>query len=834
MLEAQADISKYIQGISKLPVKEQKELLDKLKALEQARTREAARGSFLRFVREMWPAFIEGAHHRIMADAFERVLRGELKRLIINMPPRHRLNIDTPVLTVSGWKTIETIMAGDMVFSPSGVPVKVVGKSPVSKEKIYEVETVDGHIIECDGDHLWSLSFLTRGHPSFGFREYSTKQAFEKGKPSGGGPYIPDWLAVEFPEADLPIHPYVLGVWLGDGAKYGATVGCSFSDEREMRSLIEECGYKTSDRNSYQMFGVLGLYNKLKKYDLLENKHIPEIYFTGSIDQRESLLQGLIDTDGCVDKSGRVTFHQTDQELTKQVCSLINSLGAKARITKRQTNYKNNLSKPSYRINFRHPRAARLSRKRERLGDSGIYPGRSITIRETDRYDYVQCIKVDNDDGLFLAGRGFIVTHNTKSEFASYLLPAWFLGNFPEKKIIQTSHTAELAVGFGRKVRNLVGSEGFQKIFPSVGLRTDSKAAGRWNTSKDGEYFAIGVGGSVTGRGADLFVVDDPHDEQEATQAATQPEIFDKVYEWYTSGPRQRLQPGGAIVIVMTRWSVRDLTGQVLKSSIQRDGVDEWEVIQFPAIMPDETPLWPEFWSMGELEKLRSELPVSKWSAQYQQDPTSEEGALIKRDWWQTWDHERPPKCDAVIISWDTAFLKTERADYSACTTWGVFSREGPTGEPVNNVILLDAFKKRMEFPELKKEVHRHYFEWEPDMIIVEAKAAGAPLVYELRAMGIPVSEYTPSRGNDKVSRVNAVSDMFASGMIWAPTYKRWAEEVIEECASFPFGENDDLVDSTTQALLRIRQGGFIRTTLDEEDEDKSFWEWRRRNRAYY
>ena len=161
---------------------------------------------------------------------------------------------------------------------------------------------------------------------------------------------------------------------------------------------------------------------------------------------------------------------------------------------------------------------------------------------------------------------------HTKSEFASYLLPAWFLGRFPHKKVIQTSHTAELAVGFGRKVRNLVDSDIYKEIFPDLHLQADSKAAGRWNTSKGGDYFAIGVGGAVTGKGADILIIDDPHSEQEAAIVAGNPEVYDKVYEWYTSGPRQRLQPGGAIVIVMTRWSMRDLTGQVLKSDAQRGG----------------------------------------------------------------------------------------------------------------------------------------------------------------------------------------------------------------------------------------------------------------------
>lgn len=415
---------------------------------------------------------------------------------------------------------------------------------------------------------------------------------------------------------------------------------------------------------------------------------------------------------------------------------------------------------------------------------------------------------------------------HTKSEFASYMLPAWFLGKFPNKKIIQCSNTAELAVGFGRKVRNLVDSEQYSKVFPNVNLRHDSKAAGRWSTNHNGEYFAIGVGGTVTGKGADLLIIDDPHSEQEAKLAATDSSVFDSVYEWYTSGPRQRLQPGGSIVIVMTRWAKRDLTGRIVKSWIDKDG-EEWEIIDFPAILPSGKPLWPEFWSLTELEALKLELPLSKWNAQYQQQPTSEEGAIVKREWWRIWEKDNPPNCEFIIQSWDTAFTKNERSDYSACTTWGVWYLNENPEDP--QVILLDAFKRRMEFPELKEKAFNHYKEWEPDAFVVEAKAAGSPLIYELRAMGIPVSEFTPSRGNDKIARINSVSDLFASGKVWAPA-TRWAEEVMEEMAAFPNSEHDDLVDSSTQALIRFRKGGFIRLDSDEQDEPTAF----RRKTAYY
>ena len=728
---------------------------------------------------------------------------------------------------------------------------------------------------------------------------------------------------------------------------------------------------------------------------------------------------------------------------------------------------------------------------------------------------------------------------HTKSEFASYLLPAWFLGKFPEKKVIQASHTAELAVNFGRKVRNLVEEAKYRDVFPDTVLQIDSKAAGRWNTSKGGDYFAIGVGGAVTGKGADLLIIDDPHSEQEATIAEFNPEIYDRTYEWYTSGPRQRLQPGGAIIMVMcmtgdtnvlmadgattrlkdirpgdivatfdkgrlatakvnnwrssgvdsiykiqtqsgiilranerhpflvmnegvlewtrlknlklgmllvstkdaadhhgqkpnpdcvtpvkqgrattekiqtlfttqsatmgngkeksasvetqlkqrgcvvhatpnnspqqnrprskaglgasntgtellprtlfewltnaaigamsavsrplpriqgrigtenfasttamtqaksggyfattatsqldmerqqvflnelrrisdftadpivsitpageaevfdvevdrtenfvangvvshnTRWSKRDLTAQVLKTSATREG-EEWEVIDFPAIMPSGKPLWPEFWPLEELEVLRNELPVSKWQAQYMQNPTSEASAIIKRDWWKVWEDVVPPQCEFVLMSWDTAFEKGNRADYSACTVWGIFyqnddgsdpnTARGERGLPQANIILLNAFRDRMEFPELKRVAIEQYNIWEPDGVIIEKKASGAPLIYELRAMGILAQEFTPSRGNDKIARVNAIADIFSSGRVWAPE-TRWADEVIEEVASFPGGEHDDYVDSVSMAMMRFRQGGYVRTTLDMPEEEQSMRHKNPHQKPYY
>jgi len=420
-----------------------------------------------------------------------------------------------------------------------------------------------------------------------------------------------------------------------------------------------------------------------------------------------------------------------------------------------------------------------------------------------------------------------IAPRHGKSEMISYLAPAWFLGKYPHKKVIMASHTADLAVSFGRRVRNLVGMDAYKHIFPTVELQADSKSASRWGTNFNGEYFAIGVGGALAGRGADLFIIDDPHSEQEAKQG--RPDVFIPAWEWFQSGPIQRLMPGGAIIIVMTRWSKLDLTGQVIDHMTRNDDADQWEVVEFPALL-NEKPLWPDFWSIEELLAKKAGMDPRYWQAQYMQEPTSEEGALIKKEWWNIWEAESPPRCEFTIMSLDAAQETNNRADYNALTTWGVFFNEETNS---HNIILLNAIKQRLEFPELKELVLEEYKEWEPDAFIVEKKSNGAALYQEMRRMGVPVGEFTPGKGQDKISRVNAVSALFSGGIVWAPD-RRWAREVIEECNDFPAGRNDDLVDSTTLALLRFRQGGFVKLPSDEPEPMQWFKSKRARARSYY
>jgi len=431
-----------------------------------------------------------------------------------------------------------------------------------------------------------------------------------------------------------------------------------------------------------------------------------------------------------------------------------------------------------------------------------------------------------------------------KSHLVSTLFPAWFLGKFPDKKVLMVSHTGDLAVDFGRKVRNLIADPKYVSIFPEITLAQDSKSAGRWSTNRGGEYFATGVGAALAGRGADLLLVDDPHSEQDLL--AGNFEELEKTYQWFAFGARTRLMSGGRIAVIHTRWHQDDLIGHLIKDGVNNPKADQYEVFEFPAIMTVKTPannpddpeapekvvekaLWPEKFDLDALERTKASMPAYQWNAQYMQSPTGEQGAIIQRDWWKPWEKDDPPQCEYIIMALDAAAEKTNRSDYTALLTFGVFSDDNLTdGAP--HIILLNAINTRVEFPELKDLAIREWKDWEPDAFIVEKKSNGTPLYQELRRLGIPVQEFTPHRGTgDKVARLNAVSDILRSGMVWYPAGRRWAEEVIEQSVAFPYGSHDDLVDCLSMVLARYRQGGFIQLPSDRRDEPTY-----RRTAAYY
>ena len=1176
-MPSQAEIDAMLARMTPEQMADMLVLMDELEARKRI---QMAQNDFLAFIAAVDPTYKFGVHLKRLGGLLMDVEAAVKDRIAVSMAPRFGklLADDTPVWTPQGWRNHGDLQPGDWVYHPSGQPVQVIAVSEPGPANM-RVETTDGAVLYCHERHEWAVRKRNNG----GTNEYRVleTQALAAAKlgtgvlGGRGGRYtyqLPERSACQAPQRELPMHPYALGAWLGDGVTSKPCITHS-SDDQPYVDRVAACGYPISAVHVHKDTGVLttafsvggkGRGNGSKMlYDLraagvLGNKHIPTAYLTASVSQRLELLAGLIDTDGTRDKTGRYSFTTVQKRLADDVVTLVRSLGWRAGVVEVQPRLSSSGiqgTRPYYMVSFNASYAIPVALGRKAFLKAPI--PRSVAVKSV-VYDpqgkVGRCIQVSAEDGLYMAGEHMTPTHN--SQMISIYYPAWYLGKHPDHKVIVASHTADLAVDMLRKVRNLMQTQEYRRIFPEVAISADAKAAGKWNTNKGGEAYATGVGGALAGRGGHLcctpstklvtlergpvsagsvrvgehiqswhgwakvqariepkhlatvtvagklrvstdhpiwtytrgwqpasdlhpadilwsttlvdtivahlqgvlhgvnktWAVSDPHVQHLGTDVAAlhQPESgklrklwrvgggcvqavvrlckllcghgapavaathagpqgfegrlhagelplggcgdptkqpieqcvhrgirratdrgavgpqdganqgpdsasgfpdgyapgagvdsskdepqqarytpvpagwlrragvwllgrcrtvvgprglrhgeeslvgdpqarrwagdlcglllgvrfaghtrtvhheptpfvnfmvsgdhtfvgdtilshncivddplseqdikagntdsLDTTYEWYRSGLRTRLMPGGAICVLHTRWHARDLIGRLIKDAAMNPDADQYEVFEFPAILNEDDPervksLWPEQWSLESLLRSKASMPSWQWNAQYQQNPSARESAIIKRDWIQWWPHEDPPPCDFIIQSYDTALTTKERSDYSVCQTWGVWTNEEDNS---TNLVLLNSVKGKYEFPELKTMALQQYKDWEPDSVIVETKASGQPLVDEMRRSGLFVQEFSPGKGQDKIARLNAVSDMFSAGHVWFPE-TQWATEVVEELLAFPNGEHDDAVDALTLALYRARQGGLLRLRTDQEDNE--------------
>ena len=431
----------------------------------------------------------------------------------------------------------------------------------------------------------------------------------------------------------------------------------------------------------------------------------------------------------------------------------------------------------------------------------------------------------------------FLPPRSSKSVICSKLFPAWYIGRNPEHEILTVSHSDQLSSDFGRSVRDIVSTEQFQDIFKGVSLRSDVRAAGKWKTNKGGQYYAAGVRSQIAGRGAHIAILDDVMSEEDSYSEAGRR----YVKEWYPAGLRTRIMPNGSILIINTRYHYDDLCGWLLK---QEDNAGDyniipWDVVRIPAWLDEEaaelldlpvgSSYFPE-WKPDEVLRVdEHEIKASNgaryWNALYMQDPTPDEGGLIKKKWIKWWDQNEPPPCDFIIQTYDTAFSTKTTADYSVIQTWGIFSMydEDALGYEsyAPNMILLGNMRGRYEYPELRRLSQILYDDFKPDVCIVEKKASGQSLIQDMRRSGLPVQEYTPDR--DKVSRVYAASPMIETGKVWIPSNKPWADDLLTEMLQFPNAAHDDQVDAMTMAIHYMKESWHLTHPEDPyfDDEDK-------------
>ena len=812
--------------------------------------------------------YVPADHHRIIIRMLEALEAGEyngraLKNLMILAPPgsAKALALDTPIPTPSGWRMMGDLQIGDCVFDETGKICHVTWVSPIFVDRpVYKVRTDCGDEIIADHDHEWRARLDIKQTQPFDYETHviarkRTKRAM-----------VVRAQAIQLPEAELPVDPYLLGVWLGDGTASTLAITSSLDDIQWMRSEIHRLGYSTSSRTVTTLFGVLGIRDKFVSMGLINDpshktygkKYIPRQYMRSSIEQRKSLLQGLIDTDGTVCKRrGCATFCNTNREMALQVRELVRSLGVKAGWSESPAMLYGVQHGTAYRVSFYMADAARMPRKRILCRDQYRTPNTYIDAEPWGTADTV-CIEVDSPSHLYLCGLSMTPTHN--SSYCSALFPAWYLGRHPTHCIIQGSQTDELAGRFGRRARNAFASEVHQRTFQGVGISSDAKAAGAWETTAGGEYYATGVQ-PFAGRRADLLVLDDLIRGFEDADSNT---VRDKIWSWYIQDAWPRLKPKGKQVFVTTRFHENDPAGRILPPSFVgktgwvrgRDGQD-WYVITFVAVVENEEDkkndpvgrdigqiLWPEWFTPSMMETAKELSGLRGWYGKYQQKPRPDGGAILLANWWRPWQEIEPPKCELVIQVWDTAFEEGEENAYSARTTWGIFPyTDKVTVGPVENgqtrdvmrycALLLEAWRGKVEFPELREEAIRGNKKYKPDRVLIERKASGHSLIQELRRAGLPARPANPKHvSKSKRARGYAAQTVLEDGCIFYPCKWKpdghgggkwvpysWVQAVIDECASYPDGEYNDFGDTCSHAWIWLRNWMHLELTDDPEDE---------------
>lgn len=773
---------------------------------------EASRSNFLSFMRYAWPEAIIGEHHRRIADVFDRVANGTCKRVIINLPPRHS----------------KSEMASYLL------PAFIMGKKP--KTKIIQA-THTGELAVRFGRKVRDLMITDTYRQLFPdvFLKADSKAA-GRWDTSDGGEYfacLRRYALVSTKRGVILAGQVVVGDELLNASGW-VKVHEIFNSEHNATATIAglECSLDhpiwTLNRGwvfagqvaPTDILYTESILDRMKAslgrlYGYLEHAHVP------------SLVQHQVPLHQPQERKVAKLWWARDYVVRALagIRELLSRHGTPAFVPAYSWADRQQWSVQSGKLPVGNAYSAGQQQENQCPAGKQDIGGKRQGVEHHATSDSL------SDENR---SRSFVPTQAQNEELRSYGDPeniGWvrrravsiFVQCFQAVSKFENSPKVYLArvAWAAKKLSGLflgVRAAGEIRIKhhgprPFVNFLTDG----------DHTFFAdgvlthnCGVGGALTGRGADLLIIDDPHSEQDSLSELA----LDNAWEWYQSGPRTRLQPGGSVILVMTRWGTRDLAARLLKAQISHKA-DRWEVIEFPAILPSGNPLWPEYWKLEELLSVKASLSPQKWNAMYQQQPTNDEGAILKREWWQLWEHDYTPKIDYIIQSYDTAYSKKETADFSVITTWGVFYPQEDGGPAI---ILLDMQKGRWDFPELKRRAKEQYDEWKPDNVLIEAKATGVPLQQELRRIGIPVTMYTPGgrrSGQDKISRANAVAPLFESGMVWAPDTD-WAMELIEECAAFPNGDNDDLVDSTTQAMMRFRAGNFINLDSDYQDEKTS------------
>lgn len=864
---------------------------------------------------EFYPKQLEVfAHHKLILNAVQALMEEEEvegpltnghvgivpEGVMLFMPPgsAKALALDTPIPTPGGWRKMGDLQIGDRVFDERGEICSVTGVSPVWRNRpVYRVTTDCGDEIIADHDHEWLVRLCRKtraplktvrkrqGRPPRADRDdpashFKIKETWELARSRCKRPMVKRAAALVLPDVELPIDPYLLGVWLGDGACSNPVVTSGAEDQGWLRTELERLGYVTSTRSEPRNFGVLGMTSKFVALGLLNNpwirtphygrKHIPAVYMRASAAQRLALLQGLIDTDGTVCKNrGSVTFCNTNRELAEQARELIRSLGVKAGWSEGPAMLNGVQHGTAYRISFYLRDAARMPRKAKLTRDQNRTPNTYIDVTPAGLADTV-CIEVDSPSHLFLAGKSMTPTHN--SSFGSVVAPSYVMGRWPGTDVIGVSYAGDLAKRFGRRVRHICRSDRFNEVFDCT-VTGDNQAVDQWSLTNGSTYRAVGILGGVTGNRSDLLSIDDPIAGREEAESEI---IRDKTNDAVKDDLLTRLKPFGKVLMTLTRWQEDDPAGHLLgeewegQSGLWKGTDGRWWLVLCLPLLADSADdplgralgerLWPE-WFTERFVELAQQAGDRSWTSLYQQKPSASEGVIMLKRYWKCWPHGKPEPTEAqmedpvrteppknwtqCVLVYDTAFEDGEDNDYSAMSAWAAFGqtpkfelrRDRGQAEEQQNLILLGGWRGKVQAVDLFKIVEQHVEFYMPDHIVVEKKASGHQLVQELRRRRPRYTELgqvcyptihawenpLPPGAKGKTPRGHSAAVTLEQGSVWfmpSPT----ALAIIKECASAPNGRYFDWFDTVTNMLIWSRTINLLEVPGDllMKDEEET------------
>lgn len=781
--------------------------------------RELARRELAEFCALVDPRYERAAHSDLLCAELEAIDRGDNDRLIVMEPPRHSkpVSVDALVLMGDGTrKRLGDVVVGDHVITHTGAAQFV--------EAVHEQGVLDTvRLAMRSGRRLVAAP----DHPVL------TANGWVLAGEIAPGMVVATLSRQALGQATEPDEAFRLaGYIVGDGCvtktgQYGMAARVTVDDEIEQADIAVcaaalgfDATIRTTRSQAVDVHLSGGVRGWLRETGMAgsgsRTKRVPEFVFRGSDEQIAQFIGAYYATDGNAglrggrDRTdGRIDLQSVSRDLLGDVQHLLLRLGMMATLAQKIGRYKGELHL-SYRLSMssrddvarfsesipiHHSKAERVhAMNQARQAFDALLRPDIVTAVEPWQPTECRCLTV-SEDHTFVADDVVVKnTYHTSERF-----PAWTMGRRPEQQVILASYAAELAWQNSRKARDLFA----HPLWPfRARLRQDSQAMNRWETTDGGILLAAGVGGAMTGFGAHKLIIDDFVKNREDADSEV---IREKQWEWFASTARTRLMPGGAIVITATHWHEDDIIGRVLNSP----GGSRYRVIRLPAIAEDtDDPvgrrigeaLWPAWYDAAALAEIRQDIGSREWAALYQQSPTADEGGMFKRAWFaRRWHADTLPTMQYTVLAVDAAFKTGVQNDPSSIHLWGTDGVD---------FYVLDEWRGRWEFPELKRAIVAAARARKPTLVLIEDTASGQSAIQELRReTSLPIVAHKVTAS--KEARAQAVSPLCEAGKVVLPAGGSWVGDWIDEHAAFPAGRHDDRVDNTSAALARLAQLGI-------------------------